>query len=251
MDEQSGYMKQRGSERPPFMSGRLDDVALPELVQMLASGGHTSRIELTATDGRRGSVTIEKGTVGRCRFGDLMAEDAFYALCRIGGRFAVYRTDPEALQRSTVARGWQELLLEAARWPVVLSAVVNVLLRVKRPYMITPKGRPPGALPPGGRLYGPFLGLAWVGLAAIGVFVAQGGTNPAAGHLVLVFLNVATLVALVAATVALETRDAREHVGTAVVLRGRAGTLAALAVTGLATSAALVAAWAPMTGAIG
>ena len=115
MDEQSGYMKQRGSERPPFMSGRLDDVALPELVQMLASGGHTSRIELTATDGRRGSVTIEKGTVGRCRFGDLMAEDAFYALCRIGGRFAVYRTDPEALQRSTVARGWQELLLEAAR----------------------------------------------------------------------------------------------------------------------------------------
>lgn len=115
MDDQSGYMKQRGSDRPPFMSGRLDDVALPELIQMLASGGHTSRIELTATDGQRGTVTIEKGTVGRCRFGELLAEDAFYALCRIGGRFSVYRTDPEQLHRATVARGWQELLLEAAR----------------------------------------------------------------------------------------------------------------------------------------
>ena len=35
---------------------------------------------------------------------------------------------------------WRGVMLEIARWPVVLWALVNVVLRIKRDYMITPKG---------------------------------------------------------------------------------------------------------------
>jgi cellulose synthase (UDP-forming) len=35
---------------------------------------------------------------------------------------------------------WRGVILHVARWPIVLWALINVLLRVKHPYMITPKG---------------------------------------------------------------------------------------------------------------
>ncbi len=35
---------------------------------------------------------------------------------------------------------WRGIALQVARWPVVLSALVQVLLRREKPYMITPKG---------------------------------------------------------------------------------------------------------------
>ena len=35
---------------------------------------------------------------------------------------------------------WRGVVLHVARWPIVLWALVNVVLRVKHPYMITPKG---------------------------------------------------------------------------------------------------------------
>lgn len=82
---------------------------------MFAGGGHSVRINLISTDGSHGSVTIEDGVVDQCRFGTLLGEDAFYALCGIAGRFMVTRTDPERHRRATVRRGWQELLMEAAR----------------------------------------------------------------------------------------------------------------------------------------
>jgi cellulose synthase (UDP-forming) len=39
---------------------------------------------------------------------------------------------------------WRGVILFVARWPIVLWAVINVVLRVKRPYMITRKGTTAG-----------------------------------------------------------------------------------------------------------
>ncbi len=97
------------------MSGRLDDVSLPELVQLFATGGRSVRIEVTTRDGGRGRVTVEHGHLSECSFGDLLGEEAFFALFQEGGRFHVYRIDPERSRRAAVSRGWQELILEAAR----------------------------------------------------------------------------------------------------------------------------------------
>ena len=43
-------------------------------------------------------------------------------------------------QPTGIGLTWRALVLEMARWPIVLWAVINVLLRIQRPYMITPKG---------------------------------------------------------------------------------------------------------------
>src|SRR6185312_4420089 len=43
-------------------------------------------------------------------------------------------------QPSGLRLSWRGVSLEIARWPVVLWALVNVVLRIKRDYMITPKG---------------------------------------------------------------------------------------------------------------
>jgi cellulose synthase (UDP-forming) len=39
---------------------------------------------------------------------------------------------------------WRGVVLHVARWPIVFWALINVLLRVKHPYMITPKGAQDG-----------------------------------------------------------------------------------------------------------
>ncbi|MEM9195505.1 MAG: DUF4388 domain-containing protein, partial [Myxococcota bacterium] len=96
------------------MSGLLHDITLPELVQMFASRGYSVRIQLAARDGRSGLVIVEDGMVGRCEFDKLFGEDAFFALCRIGGTFAVYRAGAERESQATVSRSVQDLLIEAA-----------------------------------------------------------------------------------------------------------------------------------------
>jgi len=97
------------------MTGRLDEVELPELVQLFASGRRSVRIEVTTADNRRGRIYVEHGQITECRFGDLLGEDAFFGLFESGGRFMVYRFDPERSRQAMVSRGWQELILEAAR----------------------------------------------------------------------------------------------------------------------------------------
>jgi cellulose synthase/poly-beta-1,6-N-acetylglucosamine synthase-like glycosyltransferase len=40
---------------------------------------------------------------------------------------------------------WRGMLLDVARWPIVFWALLNVSLRIRHPYMITPKGQKRGA----------------------------------------------------------------------------------------------------------
>lgn len=102
-------------EAQSLMNGRLDEVSLPELVQLLATGRRSVRVEITRADGRRGELVLEEGQVTECEFADLLGEEAFFALYQAGGRFAVYRFDPDRSRRAAISRGWQELVFEAAR----------------------------------------------------------------------------------------------------------------------------------------
>jgi cellulose synthase (UDP-forming) len=56
-------------------------------------------------------------------------------------------------QPSGVRLSWRGIVLQTARWPVVLWALINVVLRIKRPYMITPKGKAAGGEPRAISLY--------------------------------------------------------------------------------------------------
>ena len=93
------------------------------------------------------------------------------------------------------------MLLEIARWPIVLWAVVNAALRW--PYMITPKGARAPAGRPGARLYGPPV-LAELALGAVAVFQAGGGHTATQGYLALVLFNLVLVVMLLVTALALE-----------------------------------------------
>ncbi len=164
----------------------------------------------------------------------------------------MWRWSRRWFQPQGIGLSWRGMVLEIARWPIVLWAVVNAVLRVKRPYMITPKGVREGAPPPGARLYGPSLVLAELALGAIGVFYAMGGHAPTQGYVVLVLLNLAMVIALLVTALGLELRDLRRRTGRLVtLLRFRAGSMLAVAAVTAATVAVTVACWTPLVGSIG
>ena len=95
---------------------------------------------------------------------------------------------------------WRGLILDIARWPVVLWAFVNVVLGIKRPYMITPKGAAHHTQGPIGA-YGPYFLLGIAAVAAMAVYHFAIGHNAAEGNLVLVVFGlVMTLLLLVTIT---------------------------------------------------
>jgi cellulose synthase/poly-beta-1,6-N-acetylglucosamine synthase-like glycosyltransferase len=101
---------------------------------------------------------------------------------------------------------WRGILLEIARWPVVLWALINVLLGVTRSYMITPKGvgRPGG--PRLVSIYGPYLVLSIMPLAALWAYALGSGSGWVRGYYGLVLLNGVFGVALLVTTLLIEFR---------------------------------------------
>jgi len=86
-------------------------------------------------------------------------------------------------QPGEVSLSWRGVALHMARWVIVVSAFVQVVLRVKKPYMITAKGIG-GA---GRRIrlgpLAPYIGLILAPLAACWLYIARYGTGDCQGYL--------------------------------------------------------------------
>ncbi len=54
--------------------------------------------------------------------------------------FLVWWAARPFMQPRKLMLSWRGMILHAVRWPVILRAILNALFRVKKPYMITPKG---------------------------------------------------------------------------------------------------------------
>jgi cellulose synthase (UDP-forming) len=79
---------------------------------------------------------------------------------------------------------WRGIVLQIARWQVVLSAFVQVLLRVKKPYMITVKGLHGDVTQPVRlRVLAPYLTLILVSLGSCWLYLSLYGRGPAQGYL--------------------------------------------------------------------
>ncbi|HVA88589.1 MAG TPA: glycosyltransferase family 2 protein, partial [Chloroflexota bacterium] len=79
---------------------------------------------------------------------------------------------------------WRGIVLHIARWPVVLWALINVVCRIKRPYMITPKGTERGATRHFNvRAQAPYLLLILPSLAVSWWFMTTHRHGPAQGYL--------------------------------------------------------------------
>ncbi len=175
-----------------------------------------------------------------------------YNLAVVLAATLMWRWSRRWFQPSGIGLTWRGMLLEIARWPIVLWAVVNAALRVKRPYMITPKGARAGRPPSGARLYGPPIVLAELALGAVAWFQAGGGHTATQGYLALVMFNLVLVVMLLVTALALEVRDLRRRNGRlGTVLRWRAGSMLAVAAIATSTVAAMFACWAPLMEAMG
>jgi hypothetical protein len=147
---------------------------------------------------------------------------------------------------------WRAVVLEVARWPIVLWAVANVLMGIKRPYMITPKGKRVDKPAPGRRLYGLYATLAGVGICAVDLDAIELPGRGTQGYLVLVLFNTLMLLVLLVTALSLELRDLRRSTGRLLhALRLRAWALCALATIVAAAGVSLLLVWRLLGPAVG
>jgi cellulose synthase (UDP-forming) len=131
-------------------------------------------------------------------------------------------------QPAQVRLSWRGIVLQTARWPVVLWALINVLLRIKRPYMITPKGKNAGVGPRSFSIYGPYIFLVAFPLAATWLFHATGGAGVIQGYYGLALANAVMGAAVIATTLGMDIRQiAAGHDTPLAGLRARAGVVVA------------------------
>lgn len=95
------------------VSGSLAELALPDLVQLLAQGRKTGKLSIDGPAGR-GEVQFAEGVIADASFGSVRGEDAFYQLLSVmEGDFAL---DPSFTPTTRVIHGSAEgLLLEGLR----------------------------------------------------------------------------------------------------------------------------------------
>lgn len=99
---------------------------------------------------------------------------------------------------------WRGVVLEIARWPVVVWAFLNVLLHIRHSYMITPKG----AVRRGGvrltAVYAPYIALSAIPLIAVWGDLLRTGVGPLRSYYGLVLLNAWFGIGMLVVTLLLE-----------------------------------------------
>jgi ribosomal protein L21E len=95
------------------VSGSLEEMSLPDIVQVLHQGRKTGALKLSS-DGKTGAVYFKDGTIVDAVWGDENGEEAFYAIvCVTRGGFTI---DPEAIPpEATIQVSPEMLLLEGMR----------------------------------------------------------------------------------------------------------------------------------------
>jgi cellulose synthase (UDP-forming) len=141
---------------------------------------------------------------------------------------------------------WRGIVLEIARWPVVVWALVNVILGIRRPYMITPKGVSPTGRPKLLRLYGPYLVLTLAPLAALWAHVLKNSGTPIRGYYGLAFLNGVFGAVLLVVTLLIELRGLNAlATSKGVIVRSSAVILGAVSLIVLAVVLSAGVSWQP------
>ncbi|MDQ3809680.1 MAG: glycosyltransferase, partial [Chloroflexota bacterium] len=131
---------------------------------------------------------------------------------------------PRGLQLS-----WRGMVLHIARWPIVFWALLNVALRVRHPYMITPKGAL--ADPPTFRLrtHAIYLVGALLGLATVWQYLLRETEADVDGYALFALLGVVYMLCVVLTNVGADLVSLRKRgLGLARSLRLRTSALASV-----------------------
>jgi hypothetical protein len=110
-----GAMRAEGEARRTRrgITGSLDNLGLPDIVQTLAIGMKTASVTITSGD-RTGRIWFENGTPRHAECGDLEGEDAFYEVVRWqAGEFVIEHG--AGCSRDTIEHDAMFLLMEGLR----------------------------------------------------------------------------------------------------------------------------------------
>ncbi|OHV36755.1 cellulose synthase [Parafrankia soli] len=146
---------------------------------------------------------------------------------------------------------WRGIVLHAARWIVVLSALVQVVLRVKKPYMITKKGVGGEAGAVSLRPMAPYVAMVVVPLAACWTYLTVHHAGGRSGYLLFALQDSLTFLLVLSVVILQEGRLSGDG-GTPLAVRLRRAA-APLAMTGLLTAvtvATAIASWHPIWAAL-
>ncbi len=110
--------------------GSLKELPLPDIIQLVSVSGKTGKFTLTR-DTDRGFIYLKNGQMVHATVGDLIGEEAIYALA-IWNQGEFQFTPAEEPDRQTITKSNTNLLMEAARrldeWRVLSKKIASVEL---------------------------------------------------------------------------------------------------------------------------
>lgn len=93
-------------------------------------------------------------------------------------------------QPAGLGMGWRCIILNVARWPVLCWAIIQALFKIKKPYMITPKGLSQRDGPPFNLgVQRPYLAFIAISLASVWWYLLVHQRSAAQGYLLYVLLG--------------------------------------------------------------
>src|SRR5213592_581872 len=108
--------------------GSLKELPLPDIIQLVSVSGKTGKFTLSR-DGDRGYIYLKNGQMVHATVGDLIGEEAIYALA-IWNQGEFQFTPSEEPDRQTITKSNTNLLMEAARrldeWRVLSKKIPSV-----------------------------------------------------------------------------------------------------------------------------
>lgn len=125
--------------------------------------------------------------------------------------FLIWWAARPIMQPQTVGLSWRGMILHAVRWPIILRAIVSVVFKIKKPYMITPKGSFAHQAPTI-NTYKPFLILGLINCLAILYATAVYGINTPAGQIVFALSNACFMLIICLVDIDLRLRQSSKSV---------------------------------------
>src|SRR6187455_2351852 len=108
--------------------GSLKELPLPDIIQLVSVSGKTGKFTLTR-DNDRGAIFLKNGQMVHASVGDLIGEEAIYALA-IWNSGEFQFTPGDEPDRQTITKSNTNLLMEAARrldeWRVLSKKIPSV-----------------------------------------------------------------------------------------------------------------------------
>ncbi len=126
--------------------------------------------------------------------------------------FLVWRWSKEWHKPHGLGLTWRGVVLHIARWPIILSALVQVILKIQKPYMITPKGiNTDIAQPFYLKNFAIYFGIITILIASCWYFVSTAAKSATGGNMFYALWGALTFSEVYAVTLAMNIAEMRKR----------------------------------------